>query len=1087
MKRKLTILTAALALLMALGIPLTGWGQERDEAVYSTCLFGASYNSQSVNNYTSTWTATNGGFTWTIVNGNNNANGWSYVKFGRKNNASIGQITTAAAYSEAITAVTITIDAINIEKVNSIKLYTSSNNSSWTEAGSFSKEAGEKTVTLASPTANLYYKIEFDCASGSSNGLVTVSKVEYFYNEGGGVTPTAAAPTFSPAAGAYTSAQNVTISTTTEGATIYYTTDGTDPTTSSSVYSTAIPVNATTTIKAMAVKSGYNNSPVASATYNIVSIEHAGTLADPYTVADARNAIDANVGVTGVYATGIVSKIVTAYNATYSNITFNISTDGTTTSDQLQAYRCTGTDAENVVVGATVVVSGDLTKYGSNYEFAEGCELVSLTPPANPYILANNFSIAFNATSGSFDFTVNNPVTGGTTTVSENVDWISDAVITGNTVTFNTTVNNGTSARQGVITLTYSYNSTSVTKNVTVTQGAQDYAELPVVFDGKKADLPFGFTNNGLGSDYSTSPYLKFDTKDDNLVLKTNKSATKLVFDIKGYGSGSDPWAGVFKVQTSADGVTYTDLKVYSSSSEAGQETLPSSTATKSFTLASDVRYIRWYYTAKTTGNVALGYIRVTDNDLDIFTDTTLENLNIGAGQYCTVYPPAVLNVTGTLTNQATENDWDHLVIKDGAQLKTPNTVYGTVEKNITGYGTSTKDKYYLLATPATMDACNNTGMWPNETTQHVNVDFYSFDQTYPNEEWRNYKYGNAVFAGPIAFIRGQGYLYANKNDVTLTLQTRGYVAPGMSAIVEFPFKPTNVDTTVTLSYAENANFKGFNLIGNPYTCKAYLAGNRSFYRMNPAGNTIVAATAGSAIDVCEGIFVVAADADDNSVTFTTTAPTTTTSALNLNLTQATRGEAELIDAAIVRFDDCQMLPKFYFMDNTSGLFIPQGNKDYAVVRSNAQGELPVSFKAAENGSYTLSVNPENVTMNYLHLIDNMTGANIDLLANPSYTFNANTNDYASRFRLVFSANANVNENSEAAETTFAYNNGSEWVVANEGEATLQVIDVLGRQLSSEKGHSEFRIPNSAFSTPGVYVLRLVNGDSVRTQKVVVR
>ncbi|MDY6437104.1 MAG: chitobiase/beta-hexosaminidase C-terminal domain-containing protein [Bacteroidales bacterium] len=78
-----------------------------------------------------------------------------------------------------------------------------------------------------------------------------------------------ATPTFSPVAGTYTEAQNVTISTTTEGATIYYTLDGTDPTTASSVYSTAIAVNETTTIKAIGVKEGMLNSDIASATYTI--------------------------------------------------------------------------------------------------------------------------------------------------------------------------------------------------------------------------------------------------------------------------------------------------------------------------------------------------------------------------------------------------------------------------------------------------------------------------------------------------------------------------------------------------------------------------------------------------------------------------------------------------------------------------------------------------------------------------------------------------------------------------------------------------------------------------------------------------
>lgn len=79
-----------------------------------------------------------------------------------------------------------------------------------------------------------------------------------------------AAPTFSPAGGAYTSAQSVTISAA-EGAKIYYTTNKTVPTTSSTEYSGPITVNETTTIRAIAVKDGYTNSEIAEATYTINS------------------------------------------------------------------------------------------------------------------------------------------------------------------------------------------------------------------------------------------------------------------------------------------------------------------------------------------------------------------------------------------------------------------------------------------------------------------------------------------------------------------------------------------------------------------------------------------------------------------------------------------------------------------------------------------------------------------------------------------------------------------------------------------------------------------------------------------------
>ena len=88
--------------------------------------------------------------------------------------------------------------------------------------------------------------------------------------------PTAATPTFSPAAGGYTSAQTVTISSATSGAAIYYTTDGTTPTTGSTLYSAPISVAVTETVKALAVKSGYTNSAVGSAAYTIAISGHPG-------------------------------------------------------------------------------------------------------------------------------------------------------------------------------------------------------------------------------------------------------------------------------------------------------------------------------------------------------------------------------------------------------------------------------------------------------------------------------------------------------------------------------------------------------------------------------------------------------------------------------------------------------------------------------------------------------------------------------------------------------------------------------------------------------------------------------------------
>lgn len=92
----------------------------------------------------------------------------------------------------------------------------------------------------------------------------------------GGPSQRVAAPAFSPAGGAFSSAQQVEISSATDGATIHYTRDGSEPSVESPVYSGPVPVAQSTTIKAIAVKDGLEPSSVTSATFTIESAPAGG-------------------------------------------------------------------------------------------------------------------------------------------------------------------------------------------------------------------------------------------------------------------------------------------------------------------------------------------------------------------------------------------------------------------------------------------------------------------------------------------------------------------------------------------------------------------------------------------------------------------------------------------------------------------------------------------------------------------------------------------------------------------------------------------------------------------------------------------
>jgi hypothetical protein len=84
-------------------------------------------------------------------------------------------------------------------------------------------------------------------------------------------TMVAASPTFSPGGGTYNGPQTVTITDTTPGAKIYYTTNGNTPSKNSTLYSAPVTVSATTTVKAIAIATGYTDSAVASAVYALAA------------------------------------------------------------------------------------------------------------------------------------------------------------------------------------------------------------------------------------------------------------------------------------------------------------------------------------------------------------------------------------------------------------------------------------------------------------------------------------------------------------------------------------------------------------------------------------------------------------------------------------------------------------------------------------------------------------------------------------------------------------------------------------------------------------------------------------------------
>lgn len=421
------------------------------------------------------------------------------------------------------------------------------------------------------------------------------------------------------------------------------------------------------------------------------------------------------------------------------------------------------------------------------------------------------------------------------------------------------------------------------------------------------------------------------------------------------------------------------------------------------------------------------------------------------------INPNCKLDIAASIDNQgAAEN----LVIEDGGQLLHNYAgVNATVKKDIEAY--TQDDGWYLIASPlaGSIEASDVTGLLSN------NYDLYAYDQS-EELEWRNIEFQS------FTIDNNMGYLYANSQNGSLSFA--GELKVGTQSV------------NVPLVYSDEAdeNLKGFNLIGNPYAhnISSYTSENvtNGCYRMNESKDNLLVSeiSESNPIKPAEGFFV-QATGENASITFngTTRSEMKRTGSIVLDLIENDRTSDRLI---VKRGEEDRNLTKLPFRDSHSMIYAKKDQQELAIVVCQ-DSEQPVSFKTIKNGTYTLNVTLNDMEADYLHLIDNLTGDNIDLLANSSYTFEARPTDYASRFRLVFEPSAIT----EAENDSFAFINDGAFVISNEGIATLQVVDMTGRILSSETISSSFTKPVTLSS--GVYILRLINSDQIKTQKIVVR
>ena len=198
-------------------------------------------------------------------------------------------------------------------------------------------------------------------------------------------------PVFSPAAGTVKPGTEITITCATEGAEIHYSLDGSDPTETSTLYSAPIVIEETTTIKAIATKSGLQSSPVVTAKFTVAAdapSEGDGSEAAPYTIeqiialnpTSTQDAVASGVWTqgyivgyipTGGSSTTISMTVFGAANAIASNLVIAPTKDETDYNNCIAVQLVSGTDVRSALnlvdhpdnIGKLLTIQGDVMKY----------------------------------------------------------------------------------------------------------------------------------------------------------------------------------------------------------------------------------------------------------------------------------------------------------------------------------------------------------------------------------------------------------------------------------------------------------------------------------------------------------------------------------------------------------------------------------------------------------------------------------------------------------------------------------------------------------------------------------------------------
>ena len=387
----------------------------------------------------------------------------------------------------------------------------------------------------------------------------------------------------------------------------------------------------------------------------------------------------------------------------------------------------------------------------------------------------------------------------------------------------------------------------------------------------------------------------------------------------------------------------------------------------------------------------------------------------------------------------------------------------------------------------------------------HWHMDNYELNIPYPNQETQ--------------FIPGKGYLVTVDMSTWWNYDLNGNTISKQAQFMQNRGTLSNGDIEIDVTYTpenEWTELAGYNLLGNPYqsfldfdafvTENATLLANSKFantyaaydpnqgeYVQYKSGSSEGSKSADQYLNMHQGFFIQVNTS--GTVTFTNDMRTNEAQPnfrgkkpafplINFIVTDS-EGNTDLAILEVNR-DENDGARKLRMGNANGRIFFRYDDEKLAIFfRDNAEGSQSLHFAAEENGTFTLNWERANDNFSSLTLVDNITGVKTDMLTHDSYTFEGNTNDYTSRFKIVFGTVNNEEENEETITDNFAFFNEGNLIVNGEGH--LDVIDVLGRVVYSTELTDTQNTVSLPYNAKGVCVLRITNGDNVKVQKILVK